>query len=768
MEHSLQTAKNNNMNSFSGQRRDVDSSKSEDRGHYEVVFLPYKASMWDSLESIWSIAKEDPYCTVHVIPIPYYERNGDRSLGKLLYEGELFPEYVHITHYSMYNIPSKHPDIIYISNPYDNGNFITSVKENYFASELKNHTDMLVYVPYFFTGGNFPEGQLNLMAYPHVDKIILQSERVKEHFINTQWYDKILPLGSPKADRMLGMEENKPAFPIEWENMASTKKVVMYNTSISSILQHGMKALQKMLYTFECFSRRKDVLLLWRPHPLTKSTLHSMRPDLLSLYEQIERIFINGKIGILDTTPDVTKSIAFSDAYLGEESSSIVHLFGITGKPSFLTNPDISQLPSEEEKSSLHFLDCYCEDNFIWFVDAGYQALCQLDVSTGKFHIVDMLPAPVNSFAYCDIHKVGNRVYMQPLNGSTIVEYEVTRRVFKQITFDHSLYHLNFSRMIPYKHYLFFVPKAYSAIVQYDTRSGEITYHSECIYPFKEAQQHAEEEMIGWGVSVKDNLLLLASSKVNQVLEFDMDTGKSRMYRVGPEGSNYFGMEFDGRNYWLIPNKSTSIIRWNYETGETWEYKDYPAGFAGDSLLFVNIICCGDFMLAFPRTSNMIVKIDIASGQMSEFQWNPPYKEGSRKSSGYFYKSNYYFAKKINENQVVALSAFDDQLCVFDFAKEQCFSIPCRLDVVQTKSMSDLAIERAFGGFYHGLPYNCREDRQYRSIDQFLDYVLNDKDENKKSQIRAYAEIINNIDGTCGEKVHYAIQQQLQERVSIE
>ena len=49
----------------------------------EVVFLPYKASMWDSLESIWMAACEDPSCDAYVIPIPYYDKNPDGSLGEL-------------------------------------------------------------------------------------------------------------------------------------------------------------------------------------------------------------------------------------------------------------------------------------------------------------------------------------------------------------------------------------------------------------------------------------------------------------------------------------------------------------------------------------------------------------------------------------------------------------------------------------------------------------------------------------------------------------
>ena len=36
----------------------------------EMVFLPYKASMWDSLESVWQAADADPACDAYVVPIP--------------------------------------------------------------------------------------------------------------------------------------------------------------------------------------------------------------------------------------------------------------------------------------------------------------------------------------------------------------------------------------------------------------------------------------------------------------------------------------------------------------------------------------------------------------------------------------------------------------------------------------------------------------------------------------------------------------------------
>lgn len=51
-----------------------------------VVFLPYKASAWDSLESVWRAAEANSDCDAYVIPIPYYYKNSDGSFGEMRYE----------------------------------------------------------------------------------------------------------------------------------------------------------------------------------------------------------------------------------------------------------------------------------------------------------------------------------------------------------------------------------------------------------------------------------------------------------------------------------------------------------------------------------------------------------------------------------------------------------------------------------------------------------------------------------------------------------
>ena len=50
------------------------SVKNDIKIRFEIIFLPYKASMWDSMESVWKAADRDPDCDAYVVPIPYYDR----------------------------------------------------------------------------------------------------------------------------------------------------------------------------------------------------------------------------------------------------------------------------------------------------------------------------------------------------------------------------------------------------------------------------------------------------------------------------------------------------------------------------------------------------------------------------------------------------------------------------------------------------------------------------------------------------------------------
>lgn len=314
----------------------------------EVVFMPYNASMWDSLESVWMAARDDEGCEAYVVPIPYYDRNNDLGFGEFHYEEDRFPEYVPITHYEEFDLELHRPDVIYIHNPYDDCNYVTSVSPGYYSVELKKYTDMLVYIPYFIVDETRDMKKIEHFALTpgvfNADKVIVQSEKVRKLYIEylvkniggipeEVWKDKIIGLGTPKLDAVLARKKDELIIPEEWKEIIGDKKVVLYNTHLSLLMANKYKAfLKKLRSVINLFKNRDDVVLLWRPHPLMISTAKSMNPAALDEYMDIVNVYRKNKYGIYDDSPDMDRAIGISDAYYGSDSS-VLPLYKATGKP---------------------------------------------------------------------------------------------------------------------------------------------------------------------------------------------------------------------------------------------------------------------------------------------------------------------------------------------------------------------------------------------------------------------------------------------------
>ncbi len=327
----------------------------------EVVFLPYKSSMWDSLESIWRAADADPECDARVIPIPYYDRNPDHSFAAMHYEGKDFPGYVPITHYSEYDIEINQPDIIYIHNPYDNCNYVTSVAPEYYSFELKKHTPMLVYVPYTLSG-YYEERQracLMLSAYKHVNKVVLPTEAQKACYNpGFEYYDKFLVLGSPKIDYVLN-ELYKEEIPAEWKERCNGKKVVLVNSTIAYLLQNNNWC-DRMYELLKAFDDNDNCILLWRPHPLLQATVSSMRSHIAKDYENIVKTMAEHRNVIIDTNPSVYPAMKLSDALISDYSS-IALQYAFTGKPTLMTEQKASDR-NEKYVCMDYFQNYFMED----------------------------------------------------------------------------------------------------------------------------------------------------------------------------------------------------------------------------------------------------------------------------------------------------------------------------------------------------------------------------------------------------------------------
>lgn len=331
----------------------------------EVVFMPYKASMWDSLESVWEKYNNDPQWNAVVVPIPYFDKNLDGTLREYHYEGAQFPEYVPIVSYSDYDLQGIHPDKIYIHNPYDECNIVTTVHPDYYSKKLKEQTDWLVYIPYFVLSERDPKNSDEVDSIVHfavvpgvinADEVIVQSENMKKCYVealvqivgeNTRkiWEKKIKGNGSPKLQKAAGVKKMQYDYPAEWiekitnEN-GDKKKVIFYNTSIQALLDNENMT-EKMRQVMETFKKHKrDFVLLWRPHPLLEATISSMRPELWEQYSEIVKEYKSESIGIYDDSADLYRAISIADIYYGDKSS-VVQLCLAAGIPVMIQNANV-------------------------------------------------------------------------------------------------------------------------------------------------------------------------------------------------------------------------------------------------------------------------------------------------------------------------------------------------------------------------------------------------------------------------------------------
>jgi len=192
------------------------------------------------------------------------------------------------------------------------------------------------------------------VVYAH--KIIVQSEQIREIYISeykkafgNKLGDplmKVVALGSPKYDKLLKARREDYPLPDGWEERLKGKKVVLYNSSLSAMLNTNENYFNKLRSMFELFSSFEDIVVWWLPHPLAQATYSSMRISLSAEYNKIVSSFKESAVGIYDDTPNLHCALVWSDAYYGD-GSSLVALYIATKKPLLLQSTDIIYENSE-------------------------------------------------------------------------------------------------------------------------------------------------------------------------------------------------------------------------------------------------------------------------------------------------------------------------------------------------------------------------------------------------------------------------------------
>jgi len=555
---------------------------------FEILFIPYKSSMFDCMESVWLSAKDDPQCDAYVVPIPYFEKKPDGSLGKICYEVSQYPDYVPVTDWQQYNIEERCPDVIITHNIYDNNAFATSIHPDFYTERLKKFTDMLVYIPYFVSFDDIPSDYFVAVdGALRCDKVVVSSEKIRQSCINAfnkneygdkygDAHSKYIALGSPKYDKVISTKREDCQLPLEWARLTEGKKVILYNTTISVLINNDVnKWLEKLRYVIDSFRERDDVVLWWRPHPLLET---HMRYPLVEEYRKIVEYYVNEGFGIYDDTPDLHRAIVWSDAYYGD-GGSLLKLYEVTGKPIMIQNIDILKPEkSDIELRKIWFYDYVQIGEEIWFSAGNFNGLFKADIKTGKARLIGRFPNEERFgwHLYSSVKQYKDRLIFTPCFANEIAVYDMTAKEFtkyklKEIQTEHDI-NFKFFNAVMFENFVYFIAWHYPAIVRFDAETGEIEYITDC---FKD--DFFLEKRAGIFTTMgfaRGSIQYLPSRQHNALFKLDMENCRGEFITAGSSEYKHVSMCSNGDEVWLISLKNNEKIlsKLNLYTNEFTEY----------------------------------------------------------------------------------------------------------------------------------------------------------------------------------------------------
>lgn len=305
----------------------------------KVAFFPYKASMWDSLESICETAVKNRKCQCQLVPIPYYSKDKNGKKEKQFYEGDKIISSVPISDYRTYDLEKEKPDIMFIHNPYDEFNRVTEVDEHFFSCRMRAQEGILVYVPYYIAGYcKRAENMEAICKTPGVllsDYVILQNEALKQVYCSlVKDSEKFLVTGSPKLDYVHKIKELSKGQDTDFGRIAKGRSVILLNSGIHTFLNNKDWLIYVDKLIMEVLNH-EDFALIWRPHPLLKEAIHSMAAQYQDIYRKLENRVSSAENGILDLSESIEDAFLYSDALISDYSSLVLQ-YTFTGKPVYL------------------------------------------------------------------------------------------------------------------------------------------------------------------------------------------------------------------------------------------------------------------------------------------------------------------------------------------------------------------------------------------------------------------------------------------------
>lgn len=300
---------------------------------YRILFVAELGQKWDSMSSLYEAFKAREDCDVAVVLSPIFRvvRTPEGGVRQdVIYQDYLTPLGIPFLPFSGYHVEQDCPDMALISNPYES----VTLRE-FWPEYLAAHT-RLVYVPYFterVVDAESIEAHCRMPVAGCAWRILAQSPGMKamhEKYAPRRG-ENVLVTGLPKWDNIAELRSKPSSLPEGWAAKLRGRKVFLWNTHYSigsktaTLLDYGRK-----LVSF--FAGRRDLALIWRPHPMTATIFKLYHSEGAPLWNELQYTVQQADNMILDETVSYAPAFQCADALLSD-FSSIMPQFMLTDKP---------------------------------------------------------------------------------------------------------------------------------------------------------------------------------------------------------------------------------------------------------------------------------------------------------------------------------------------------------------------------------------------------------------------------------------------------
>lgn len=224
----------------------------------------------------------------------------------------------------------------------------------------------------------------------------------------------------------------------------------------------------------------------------------------------------------------------------------------------------------------------------IYFFSSKYNLLYKVHMPDFNVSIISHIPCK-EIFAFGWFRKIrywNRKLICIPAHAEKIWIYGLDSKEWDSIDIDFPQLQLKFWGAVIYQDNAFLFGERYLEILKIDLNDYSISHIR--IAPCPGYKRDGEGLFLTDAIKV-NNIVFSPVSVSNYVLQFNLDTLEYRWKRIGSEGNQYSGINYDGKYFWISPGQKGNIVKWDYDF--RWKEFEVPEEIANRSYQFIGVIC---------------------------------------------------------------------------------------------------------------------------------------------------------------------------------